>query len=98
MINNPSYNDKAFIYKKIFFHDNQISNICTILLQPTTFTTEIRVDAPPPLSEAEFDDIMSRNRTVSSSAIARAVADASSGNLKKMIVYYIHKSFAYLVN
>ena len=37
------------------------------------------MDGPPPLSEAEFEDIMNRNRTVSSSAIARAVADASSG-------------------
>lgn len=40
-----------------------------------------RIDGPPPLSEAEFEDIMNRNRTVSSSAIARAVADASSGIL-----------------
>lgn len=38
-----------------------------------------RIEGPPPLSEAEFEDIMNRNRTVSSSAIARAVADASSG-------------------
>ncbi|KAH9373442.1 hypothetical protein HPB48_009487 [Haemaphysalis longicornis] len=33
----------------------------------------------PPINEAEFEEIMSRNRTVSSSAIARAVADASAG-------------------
>lgn len=38
-----------------------------------------RIEGPPPLTEAEFEDIMNRNRTVSSSAIARAVADASSG-------------------
>ena len=38
---------------------------------------------PPPqlLSEAEFDEILSRNKTVSSSAISRAVQDASSGEL-----------------
>jgi len=36
------------------------------------------VHAPPHgLSEVEFEEIMSRNRTVSSSAIARAVQDAS---------------------
>ena len=32
------------------------------------------------ISEAEFEEVMGRNRTVSSSAIARAVADASTGN------------------
>ncbi|XP_040175408.1 cleavage and polyadenylation specificity factor subunit 6 isoform X2 [Anopheles arabiensis] len=33
----------------------------------------------PQLSEAEFEEIMTRNRTVSSSAIARAVSDAAAG-------------------
>jgi cleavage and polyadenylation specificity factor subunit 6/7 len=40
------------------------------------------VDAPTnmvPISEAEFQEIMERNKTVSSSAIARAVQDASAG-------------------
>jgi cleavage and polyadenylation specificity factor subunit 6/7 len=40
------------------------------------------VDAPTnmvAISEAEFQDIMERNKTVSSSAIARAVQDASAG-------------------
>ena len=32
-----------------------------------------------PISEAEFQEIMERNKTVSSSAIARAVQDASAG-------------------
>lgn len=36
---------------------------------------------PPQLSESEFEEIMNKNRTVSSSAIARAVTDASAGNL-----------------
>ncbi|XP_013785520.1 cleavage and polyadenylation specificity factor subunit 6-like isoform X2 [Limulus polyphemus] len=39
----------------------------------------------PPLSEAEFEEIMNRNRTVSSSAIARAVADASGGDYASAI-------------
>jgi cleavage and polyadenylation specificity factor subunit 6/7 len=34
-----------------------------------------------PISEAEFQEIMERNKTVSSSAIARAVQDASGGLL-----------------
>ncbi|CAF1569876.1 unnamed protein product [Rotaria sp. Silwood1] len=33
-----------------------------------------------PISEAEFQEIMERNKTVSSSAIARAVQDASAGD------------------
>ncbi|XP_077558905.1 cleavage and polyadenylation specificity factor subunit 6-like isoform X20 [Haemaphysalis longicornis] len=39
----------------------------------------------PPINEAEFEEIMSRNRTVSSSAIARAVADASAGEFASAI-------------
>ncbi|CAB3406734.1 unnamed protein product [Caenorhabditis bovis] len=35
-----------------------------------------------PLSDAEFEEIMNRNITVSSSAIGRAVADASAGDIK----------------
>lgn len=37
------------------------------------------------LSEAEFEEIMSRNRTVSSSAIARAVQDAANGEYASAI-------------
>lgn len=33
----------------------------------------------PAISEVEFEEIMGRNRTVSSSAIARAVSDAAAG-------------------
>jgi len=43
---------------------------------------------PPPgsgLSEAEFEEIMARNRTVSSSAIARAVQDAASNDFASSI-------------
>ncbi|EFO86479.1 hypothetical protein CRE_04437 [Caenorhabditis remanei] len=36
----------------------------------------------PTLSDAEFDDVMTRNQTVSSSAIARAITDASVGDIK----------------
>lgn len=37
------------------------------------------------VSETEFEDIMNRNRTVSSSAISRAVADASAGDFTSAI-------------
>lgn len=36
----------------------------------------------PAISDAEFDDVMNRNQTVSSSAITRALTDASLGDLK----------------
>ncbi|CAJ0579765.1 unnamed protein product, partial [Mesorhabditis spiculigera] len=38
-----------------------------------------------PTNDAEFEEIMSRNRTVSSSAISRAVSDASSGDIEGAI-------------
>lgn len=46
------------------------------------FTRVVReMDAArAPLSEAEFEEIMNRNRAISSSAISRAVSDASAGN------------------
>lgn len=37
------------------------------------------------LSEVEFEEIMTRNRTVSSSAIARAVSDAAAGEYSSAI-------------
>lgn len=39
----------------------------------------------PQLSETEFEEIMNRNRTVSSSAIARAVSDAAAGEYSSAI-------------
>ncbi|XP_054734534.1 cleavage and polyadenylation specificity factor subunit 6 isoform X3 [Anastrepha obliqua] len=39
----------------------------------------------PQLTEVEFEEIMSRNRTVSSSAIARAVSDAAAGEYSSAI-------------
>lgn len=39
----------------------------------------------PALTEVEFEEIMSRNRTVSSSAIARAVSDAAAGEYSSAI-------------
>ncbi|GIX84338.1 cleavage and polyadenylation specificity factor subunit 6 [Caerostris extrusa] len=39
----------------------------------------------PAVSDAEFEEIMGRNRTVSSSAIARAVADASAADYASAI-------------
>jgi len=43
------------------------------------------VHVPHGLSEPEFEEIMSRNRTVSSSAIARAVQDAAAGEFASAI-------------
>ncbi|KAG2469385.1 CPSF6 factor, partial [Polypterus senegalus] len=45
--------------------------------------------ARTPLSEAEFEEIMNRNRAISSSAISRAVSDASAGQLQ---FFFIKKS------
>ncbi|ELT93658.1 hypothetical protein CAPTEDRAFT_113017 [Capitella teleta] len=39
----------------------------------------------PAVSEAEFEEILQRNKTVSSSAISRAVQDASSGDYASAI-------------
>ena len=39
----------------------------------------------PPITEAEFEEIMNRNRTVSSSAISRAVSDAAAGDFASAI-------------
>ncbi|KAH8406306.1 hypothetical protein KR215_010765 [Drosophila sulfurigaster] len=39
----------------------------------------------PQLTEVEFEEVMSRNRTVSSSAIARAVSDAAAGEYSSAI-------------
>lgn len=38
-----------------------------------------------PIPEAEFEEIMNRNRTVSSSAISRAMSDAHAGDIKAAI-------------
>ena len=38
------------------------------------------------LSEVEFEEILQRNKTVSSSAISRAVQDASSGKLSSYML------------
>ncbi|VDP06154.1 unnamed protein product [Soboliphyme baturini] len=38
-----------------------------------------------PLSDAEFEEVMNRNRTVSSSAISRAVSDAAAGDFASAI-------------
>ncbi|XP_059174477.1 cleavage and polyadenylation specificity factor subunit 6-like isoform X2 [Physella acuta] len=48
--------------------------------------TPIRHEPPPPqLSDQEFEEIFQRNKTVSSSAINRAVQDASSGDFPSAI-------------
>jgi cleavage and polyadenylation specificity factor subunit 6/7 len=56
---------------------------------PPPFITDNRpphTNEPPNVSEAEFEEVMGRNRTVSSSAIARAVADASTGMSSSFIL------------
>lgn len=45
----------------------------------------------PAVSDAEFEEIMGRNRTVSSSAISRAVADAAAG--KTLINMCLHFTY-----
>lgn len=45
--------------------------------------------ARAPLSEAEFEEIMNRNRAISSSAISRAVSDASAGKHTSVILHAI---------
>ena len=47
--------------------------------QPDPFRPTERMDPAPSISDAEFEEILSRNKTVSSSAISRAVQDASAG-------------------
>ncbi|XP_013918143.1 PREDICTED: cleavage and polyadenylation specificity factor subunit 7, partial [Thamnophis sirtalis] len=40
---------------------------------------------PPPVGDSEFDDIMNRNRAISSSAISKAVSGASAGDYSDAI-------------
>lgn len=47
----------------------------------------------PALSEQEFEEIFQRNKTVSSSAISRAVQDASAGKIT--FTYSIKAPFHY---
>ena len=48
--------------------------------------------ARTPLSEAEFEEIMNRNRAISSSAISRAVSDASAGTTHTHTLTHTHSS------
>lgn len=52
---------------------------------PGGFPEQPVVPPTPQLSEAEFEEIMTRNRTVSSSAIARAISDAAAGEYSSAI-------------
>ncbi|XP_014291854.1 cleavage and polyadenylation specificity factor subunit 6 isoform X1 [Halyomorpha halys] len=45
----------------------------------------VSMDKQPQFSEIEFEEIMSRNRTVSSSAISRAISDAATGEFSSAI-------------
>ena len=46
--------------------------------------------ARTPLREAEFEEIMNRNRAISSSAISRAVSDASAGLYLSVLIFLIY--------
>lgn len=50
---------------------------------------EIRHDAPTvsAISDAEFQDIMNQNKNVSTSAITRAVEDASRGSSNRKLTF-----------
>lgn len=52
---------------------------------PGGFPEQPVVPPTPQLSEVEFEEIMTRNRTVSSSAIARAISDAAAGEYSSAI-------------
>lgn len=43
---------------------------------------------PPPVGESEFDDIMNRNRAISSSAISKAVSGASAGKCSCLMLSF----------
>lgn len=47
---------------------------------------------PPPVSEAEFEEIMNRNRAISSSAISKAVSGASAGKLQPIAAAFLSPS------
>lgn len=49
---------------------------------PTSFPEQV---PPPQVNEVDFEEVMARNRTVSSSAIARAVSDAATGEYSSAI-------------
>ena len=70
-----------------------LSECCTNYLS----SVFCRHEAPvPAISEQEFEEILTRNKTVSSSAISRAVQDASAGThiLNPLDKYVIFCRFA----
>ncbi len=48
----------------------------------------------PGISDGEFDEILQRNKTVSSSAISRAVQDASAGTSLNLVHGFYSKASA----
>lgn len=48
------------------------------------------------LNDSEFDEILQRNKTVSSTAISRAVQDASAGWLCSFVLFVIVLDILYL--
>ncbi|VDM55982.1 unnamed protein product [Angiostrongylus costaricensis] len=58
-------------------------NNCKVLLNIQMFPgVQQQPPIPGAMNEVEFEEIMNRNRTVASSAISRAVADAAGGDVK----------------
>jgi len=49
----------------------------------------------PQISDIEFEEIMNKNRSISSGAISRAVADASAGNISHCLISYIFRFFCF---
>lgn len=65
---------------QLFLRCYAVSISCIHLCYPVSVSA-----AAGKLSEAEFEDILQRNKTVSSSAINRAVQDAASGDYASAI-------------
>ena len=79
------YNDVYCIESKLINYKDVVVYYHTdVQSHETLYLTSSSMSArhdpvPPPLSDSEFEEILQRNKTVSSSAISRAVQDASAG-------------------
>lgn len=83
---------KRLIKNLVFCEAMLISNLVSMY---TLTLIVYRSEPPAPaLSEQEFEEIFQRNKTVSSSAISRAVQDASAGECALLLVK-THSSFMY---
>lgn len=91
------YNVLTTLYKYIGTKFCSFYLLCTLTLElntcrdPFVFVCREMEASRTPLSEAEFEEIMNRNRAISSSAISRAVSDASAGNKQSNIGHILNK-------